>query len=65
MSYSEFQRYLDYSFKNKGIKHNFDNVLNQMRSIMIDVIKATYLNLDKNRQLDNFEIFGFDFMLNR
>lgn len=32
---------------------------------MTDVIKANYLNLDKNRKKDNFELFGFDFMIDR
>lgn len=32
---------------------------------MTDVIKANYLNLDKDRKIDNFELFGFDFMIDR
>lgn len=32
---------------------------------MTDVIKANYLNLDKDRNRDNFELFGFDFMIDR
>lgn len=32
---------------------------------MTDVIKANYLNLDKDRKRDNFELFGFDFMIDR
>lgn len=63
LSYSEFQRYLDYSYPGKGF--NFDNIIKEMKSIMTDVIKANYLNLDKNRKKDNFELFGFDFMIDR
>ncbi len=32
---------------------------------MTDVIKANYLNLDKDRKRDNFELFGFDFMIDK
>ena len=34
-----------------------------MRSIAADTIKSVYLNIDKKRLRDNFEIFGLDFML--
>ena len=36
-----------------------------MKTIMTDVIKASYLNLDRERKRDNFELFGFDFMIDK
>jgi tubulin--tyrosine ligase len=36
-----------------------------MKNIITDVVKASYLNLDKERKQDNFELFGFDFMLDK
>jgi len=34
-----------------------------MREVIVDVVKASYLNLDRERKRDNFELFGFDFMI--
>ena len=42
-----------------------DNIAKEMRVIMVDVVKASYLNLDKERKRDNFELFGFDFMIDK
>ena len=61
LSYPEFQRHLDLVYPGKG--YNFDSVLSKMKTIMQDVIKANYQTLDANRRESNFEIFGFDFML--
>lgn len=36
-----------------------------MREIATDVIKANYYRLDKDRKVNNFELFGMDFMLDR
>jgi hypothetical protein len=36
-----------------------------MREIATDVIRANYLNIDKDRRMNNFEIFGLDFMIDK
>lgn len=36
-----------------------------MRSIILDVVKANYNIIDKSRRECNFEIFGFDFMIDK
>ena len=62
MSYSEFQRYLDGTYPSKG--YNFErDIVQKMKMIMLDVLKANYQTLDVSRREANFEIFGFDFML--
>jgi len=34
-----------------------------MKEIATDIIKANYKNIDRDRKMNNFEIFGLDFML--
>lgn len=34
-----------------------------MKGIARDVVKANYLNLDKGKKMNNFEVFGLDFMI--
>jgi len=34
-----------------------------MKEIATDVVRANYLNIDKERKMNNFEIFGMDFMI--
>jgi hypothetical protein len=47
-------------------KINFkEDVLVKMKEIATDVVKANYLNLGKERKMNNFELFGLDFMLDR
>lgn len=36
-----------------------------MKEIATDVIKANYKRIDKERRLNNFELFGLDFMIDR
>lgn len=45
-------------------KFNFSEMIYpKMKSIALDAIKATYLQLDPNNTEHNFEIFGLDFMI--
>lgn len=37
----------------------------KMKSVALDAIKATYLQLDPNRTEHNFQIFGLDFMIDQ
>ena len=64
LSYSEFQRYLDMAHSNRGFNLERD-IIPKMKSVMTDVVKANYNILDRSRRECNFEIFGFDFMLDR
>jgi tubulin polyglutamylase TTLL1 len=62
MSYKDFQRYLD----NKRINKNFNNdILPRIKNIVVDTIKASFLMLDKRKRKHTFEIFGYDFLLDR
>lgn len=36
-----------------------------MRSVILDVIKANFNVMDRSRRECNFEIFGFDFMIDK
>ena len=63
VSYNEFQRYLDYNFNTKGYK--FDEVLDKMKAIAVDIVKANYRHLDPQRLKNNFEVIGLDFMIDR
>lgn len=53
---------MDNSKKNINFK---DEVLSKMKEIATDVIRANYMNIDRERRLNNFEIFGLDFMIDR
>ena len=45
-------------------KFSFTNMIYpKMRSIALDAVKATYLQLDPNNGEHNFEIFGLDYMI--
>ena len=60
MSYNDFQRYLE------SIKSNVnfnDEVLPNIKKIVQDSIKATWRKLNSELRLLNFEIFGYDFLL--
>jgi hypothetical protein len=60
LSYHDFQRYLD----SKNIKTNFtEEVLPKIKKIVQDTIKATWRKLNPERRLLNFEVFGYDFLL--
>ena len=60
MSYHDFQRYLD-SIK-ASVNFN-DEVLPNIKKIVQDSIKATWRKLNSEHRLLNFEIFGYDFLL--
>ena len=64
LSYNQFQRYLDNVHSKKNISFK-DDILPQMKEIASDVIRANYLNIDKDRRMNNFEIFGMDFMIDK
>ena len=62
LSYSDFQRYLN----SKKIPKNFwADVLPQIKSMAKDTIQASYLKLDPYKRMHSFEIFGYDFLLDK
>lgn len=53
LSYSEFQRYLDYTFP--GRNHNFEKVIMpKMKELAVGVVKANYHTIDHRRHSNNF-----------
>lgn len=62
MSYSEFQKHFDNNNPDIGINME-EKIVPQMKKIASDTIKATYRQLDKNKRLHTFEVFGYDFMV--
>jgi len=53
LSYVQFQRYLDNTFPSR--RYNFkEQILNKMKKITLDVIKASFTHMDKFRKKNNF-----------
>lgn len=60
LSYKEFQRYLDM----KHPEQNFSQrILPKIKILVKDTILASYLQINKNRRMNCFEVFGYDFMI--
>ena len=62
MSYSEFQKHFDDNNPDIGINME-EKIVPQMKKIASDTVKATYRQLDKDKRLHTFEVFGYDFMV--
>lgn len=63
LTYAEFQSYLDTQY---GGKYNFfEEIYPKMRKIATDSIRASSLVIDPDRKLNNFEVFGMDFMIDQ
>lgn len=62
LSYTEFQRFLDNNHTKSKINFKED-ILSKMKEIAADVVRANFRNLDRERRMNNFEIFGMDFMI--
>lgn len=60
LSYKEFQRYLDMKHPDKDFS---EKILPKIKKIVKDTILASYYQIDKNRRMNCFEIFGYDFMI--
>ena len=64
LTYSELQRYFDSVAKNTNKHCNFHNdIYPQLKEIASDAIKSCFCFIDPQRTGNNFEIFGFDFMI--
>mmetsp|Transcript_33355 Transcript_33355/g.32816 ORF Transcript_33355/g.32816 Transcript_33355/m.32816 type:complete len:161 (+) Transcript_33355:527-1009(+) len=45
------------------MKVDFDKIYPQMKKLAADTIKATYMQIDPNKNHHTFELFGYDFMV--
>jgi len=63
LTYSELQRYLD-TLPKIGKSYNFQaEIYPKLKQIATDAIKSSFYFIDPSRKANNFEIFGFDFMI--
>jgi tubulin--tyrosine ligase len=60
LSYDSFQRYLD--LFHAGIKFT-ETILPKIQQIVVDSVRAVYSRLDPKDHIHNFELFGYDFMI--
>ncbi|CAD8081512.1 unnamed protein product [Paramecium sonneborni] len=60
ISFNEFQKYL-----NDQHNYNFQIIINQLKKLSTDIVKATYQHLDPNKLFYSFELFGLDFMIDQ
>ena len=64
VSYEEFQRYLD--INHHGKKYSFrEQILPQMRKMATDAVRSVYTKISPRNLMNNFEIFGLDFMIDK
>jgi hypothetical protein len=62
MSYKDFQKH--YDFVHPDWKIDFEKIIYpQMKKLVTDTIKATYIQIDPHRRHHSFELFGYDFMV--
>jgi tubulin polyglutamylase TTLL1 len=64
LTYSELQRYLD-TFARSNVQPPSlgRDICPRLKEIAEDAVRATFCHIDPQRRGSNFEIFGFDFML--
>lgn len=62
LSYKEFQKHFNFHCPDMNIDFE-GKIYPQMKKLATDTIKATYQQIDKNRNLHSFELFGYDFMI--
>lgn len=62
ISYSEFQKWVDQNYPELNIDFNRD-IQSQIKKLIADSFRAVYTKIDMKKRQQQFEIFGFDFML--
>ena len=62
MSFADFQKYLDSSYKDLNIDF-FKDLLPQIRKIVTDTFRSVHDIIDPCKRIQTFEIFGYDFMI--
>ncbi|CAD8073321.1 unnamed protein product [Paramecium sonneborni] len=60
VSFNEFQKYLQ-----DNHNYNFQIIIDQLKKLSTDIVKATYQHLDPNRHFYTFELFGLDYMIDQ
>ncbi|CAD8044235.1 unnamed protein product [Paramecium primaurelia] len=58
VSFNDFTKYVQEIYN-----LNFNNTIEQLKSLCTDIVKASYQHLDPNRHFYTFELFGLDFMI--
>ena len=64
LSFSDFQKYINTAYTDLHINFTRD-LLSQMKKIVTDTFRATYKLIDPHKRKHTFEIFGYDFMLDK
>lgn len=64
LSYHDFQKYLNSHYPELNICF-YRDILPQMKCLMTDAFRSVYGKIDPYRRMNSFEIYGFDFMLDR
>ena len=62
MTYSELQRYLD-GLKSGKVCNFQTDIYPLLKEIATDAVRATSVFINPLKRTNNFEIFGFDFMI--
>lgn len=64
LSYHDFQKYLNSAYTKEHIWF-YRDILPQIRKLVCDSFRSVYGKIDPYRRKNSFEIYGFDFMLDR
>ena len=62
LSINDFQRFLDVHHEEKNVYFMRD-LFPRMERLVTDTFRAVYKKLDKHRNQNGFEIYGYDFMI--
>lgn len=66
LTYSQLQRYLDSMPRSGNQKYNFQTqIYPRMKQIATTAVRATYNFINPDKTHNNFELFGFDFMIDQ
>lgn len=64
LSYHDFQKYLNCHYPDLNVCF-YRDILPQIKWLMTDAFRSVYGKIDPYRRMNSFEIYGFDFMLDR
>ena len=64
LSYHDFQKFLNSNYPHMNICF-YRDIIPQMRKLMCDSFRSVYGKIDPYRRVNSFEIYGFDFMIDR
>jgi D-alanine-D-alanine ligase-like ATP-grasp enzyme len=63
VSYEKLHNYLNRTVEKEKRNCFYEQILPEMKELTLNAVKATYLSLDPNRKVHNFELLGMDFMI--